>query len=1264
MVLSLLPVSALAVDEKGSSADNPFTTVAEYNTAISGDTWNGKDIYLTITGGNFDSTTNLFNLTNVQSRVNPPKLHLTLTGCTFTGNTSGEKPKDQGGHPSFMYLSNCQELKIDGCTFDSGSDTLTYGINWNLIQIKDAEVSITDCTFKGEYGENAIKLNQRNGTDDTATDVSMEGEFPASIKSATISGCTFEKPDKAIILLGSAGKNNGNAAPSTGAFPVTITAAENCGANVFLAYLASNTEAEAAMGGNAEAIAKLVVSLSAGETAEKTANGDFASPDEFVAKIGDDKYTSLQSAVDAVTPGEETTITLLDNASGDGVKISSGNSIIFDLGGFTYTIDGETVGSSGTETNGFQLLKNSNITFKNGTITSEKAKILIQNYSNLTLDNVKLDGTKLNDTVPYTLSNNFGNTVIKDSAIIAKEGGYAFDLYYWPKNGYGDGVSVTVEGNSVINGNVQYGSDGTDSGKQDIAEKASLNITDGTFTGSLSTYGLGTASETGISISGGTFKTSTSSTWQGYVQPGMKLENGAVVIDTTTAVAKIGDVGYTSLSAALAAAQDGNTITMLKEYNATSEGDITFNADKAVTLDLGGYELTLSKFNLIQGQLTVKHGSVDCAGQAFNVYAGPTATDELYTKLVIEDDVTINANYGICLFPEPSSNAGYSSAIEVYGKIESGGIFVSGNLGNDATNAEAMLASGKLPTVTIYDGAVVSDNTEGQGIAINGLANVTVNGGTITGSEAIGVKRGTLTVNGGTFISNGEYVDPAEANNNGTENTGATISITGTYNYAGTISVTLKGGTFTSQNAPAVYLGHSIKDGVSVPYTNGVNLDIQGGTFTSLKEGMTPIYVANKASGDAESYTKNVVSGGKFSQDLSESEYLADTVQYQVNHVAGGFSYAETLTQAQAAAQSGDTITDLKATVGNTATLTLNYNDGGATANVTYTVEADTSVTLPTPSRVNYTFGGWSDGTNTYNGGTTYTVTETATLTAQWTYNGGSSSGGGSSTTYYSSTVEKAENGTVAVSPKNASKGSTVTVTVTPDEGYVLDTITVTDKSGNAVEVTKTSDGKYTFKMPGTAVTVKATFKEEEPAPVSLPFTDVAENAWYYDAVAYVYQSGMMTGTNDGTTFSPSMNLTRGMMAQVMFNIEKGTAPATGSFTDVAADAWYADAVNWAAAKGIVGGYGNGNFGPEDSITREQMAVLLYNYAKFKGEDMTATADLSTFSDGDQVSDWAQYAMKWAVAEGLISGSNNALNPLGTASRAEVAQILMNYFNK
>ena len=330
----------------------------------------------------------------------------------------------------------------------------------------------------------------------------------------------------------------------------------------------------------------------------------------------------------------------------------------------------------------------------------------------------------------------------------------------------------------------------------------------------------------------------------------------------TQNIAEVAGAQYATLAEAINAAESGDTVKLLGDCTCTST--TTFDTGEKITLDLGGNTLTLSRFDLKHGWLTVENGTVDCAGQAFNVYAGATATDELYTKLVIADDVTIHANYGICLFPAPGSKAGYSSAIDVYGNIASGGIFVSGNLGNDADIAESMANSGKLPTVHIHEGAVVNEGSEEQGISMNGLASVTVDGGTVSGREAIGVKRGTLAVNGGTFTSDGEYVDPTEANNNGTESTGATISITGTYNYAGAISVTLKDGSFTSQNAPAVYLGHSLKDSSLVAYTNGVTLDIQGGTFTSPAN-VTPVYVADKAAGDAGSYTKKVISGGTFS---------------------------------------------------------------------------------------------------------------------------------------------------------------------------------------------------------------------------------------------------------------------------------------------------------------------------------------------------------------------------------------------------------------
>lgn len=265
------------------------------------------------------------------------------------------------------------------------------------------------------------------------------------------------------------------------------------------------------------------------------------------------------------------------------------------------------------------------------------------------------------------------------------------------------------------------------------------------------------------------------------------------------------------------------------------------------------------------------------------------------------------------------------------------------------------------------------------------------------------------------------------------------------------------------------------------------------------------------------------------------------------------------------------------------------------------------------------------------------------------------SSGGGVST--YSITAEPTEHGTISVSPKNASKGTTVTVTVKPDEGYELDALTVTNGSGKAVTVTE-KDGKYTFTMPASKVSVKATFKEAE-KPVTMPFADVAEGAWYYDSIKYVYSNGMMVGTGD-TKFSPNATTTRGMIVTILYRLEgEPVVSGASSFNDVAEGRYYANAVKWAAENEIVSGYGNGQFGPEDPITREQMAAILYRYATFKDFDMTKTADLSKFTDSGKISDWSKAALSWANAEGLVNGKGGGiLDPLGNATRAEVSAIL------
>lgn len=282
---------------------------------------------------------------------------------------------------------------------------------------------------------------------------------------------------------------------------------------------------------------------------------------------------------------------------------------------------------------------------------------------------------------------------------------------------------------------------------------------------------------------------------------------------------------------------------------------------------------------------------------------------------------------------------------------------------------------------------------------------------------------------------------------------------------------------------------------------------------------------------------------------------------------------------------------------------------------------------------------------------------ESVNFSNRWSYYRGSSSSG--TTTYTSSTAETVENGTVGISPKNASKGTEVTVTVTPDEGYVLESLTVTDKNGTEIELTDQGDGKYSFTMPASNVKIDAVFTEEEPVS-TLPFSDVASDDWFCEAVQYVFDNGMMNGVGNDS-FAPDSNLTRGMIAQVLYNLEGTPEAGSDAFGDVEAGQWYANAVNWAAANDIVSGYGDDTFGPQKDITREQMAQILYNYAVFKGYDVSVQGDLSAFEDGSETSDWALPAVKWAVGSGLLQGYSGRLNPAGTATRAEVAQILMNF---
>ncbi len=275
----------------------------------------------------------------------------------------------------------------------------------------------------------------------------------------------------------------------------------------------------------------------------------------------------------------------------------------------------------------------------------------------------------------------------------------------------------------------------------------------------------------------------------------------------------------------------------------------------------------------------------------------------------------------------------------------------------------------------------------------------------------------------------------------------------------------------------------------------------------------------------------------------------------------------------------------------------------------------------------------------------------------------GSSGGSSSGKTTYKVTTSAVNNGGVNASPSSAEKGATITITLSPDKGYKLDKLTVTDGSGKTVSTVKKSDTVYTFTMPASAVKVGVSYVKATETPSKTKFNDVSANDWFASAVDYVTGKGMMNGTADNT-FSPKANTTRGMVVTVLYRLENQPSTSAASFTDVASGAYYANAVAWANANGIVSGYGSGKFGPNDKVTREQLAAILYRYAQYKKYDVSVGEDTNilSYDDAQSISSYAIPAIQWACGAGVVTGkSGSKLDPKGNATRAEVAAMLMRF---
>ena len=614
--------------------------------------------------------------------------------------------------------------------------------------------------------------------------------------------------------------------------------------------------------------------------------------------------------------------------------------------------------------------------------------------------------------------------------------------------------------------------------------------------------------------------------------------------------------------------------------------------------------------------------------------------------------------------------------------MDSGLITIFGNADVKAYGGYACAGiGGGKNDITITDNAKVTayggENAAGIGgynqdkgestITISGSANVTAYGG----KYASGLGQGSasapvvkLTIGSDAVIT--AYSDGRKAAITGTPQEGSAsiinmyandinlgtqnVSLTLTADDSNTQNITLAGGykgigtTCAAGNytvtAPAEQEGSSYR---LIP-ADGKSFKVAAASDNSAYQGTKLMLML--VSGNGTTIQLNPTSGTTI-QSGNDEPLVLDEENGVIIVPAGGSVNDTVWLAGGTVAKNGTQKVNVESIALNENTLTLYTNRDPKTAALTATVSPDNA----TDKTVAWTSADEKVAT-VENGVVTAVGNGTTTITAQAggktavctvTVSTRSSSSGGSSKTTYPVNTPTADNGTAAVSPKNAAKGDTVTITVTPDNGYKVDKVTVTNANGNTITVTDKGNGKYTFTMPASKVTVTPTFVKIAQQPTGKTFSDVAKSDWFADAVAYVTDKGLMNGTGSDT-FSPNASTTRGMLMTVLARYA-GEDTTGGS-------PWYQKGMNWAKAKGVSDGTN-----PEVNITREQLVTMLYRYAG----SPKANGSLDSFSDAASVSSYAVNAMQWAVANGIVNGSNGKLNPQNNATRAEVAAILMRF---
>ena len=944
--------------------------------------------------------------------------------------------------------------------------------------------------------------------------------------------------------------------------------------------------------------------------------------------------------------------------------------------------DGKTAGNTNKEP---AHVQDAQLTIHSGTFTGGINTIKNDDYGNLTIT-----GGVFENVAQYAVMN--WNT--------ASISGGAFHSEQW---------AVVNCGNSNLS-----------------MDKGELTISGGSFSGTNGSVGR-TTDAAAPQITGGTFSSDVSAfAGDGYVcvkqEDGMYAVTG---LTADNAVAAIGETYYQSLAAAIDKVQAGETITLLRDV--PNANGIAVPSEKSFTVDFNGHTYTLTGpgagssstetngFQLLKDStITFQNGTIRIGQNANNIkriiqnYANLTLEDmQIYAEHQVGgEDYALSFNNGTIVIKGNTSIYTTSDKAIAFDVCK-----FSSYPGVTVTFDESY--TGTINGVILYD----STDAGTHRLEIKGNGHF---GGVQATSSAANAAKSAVAIYGGYFTSDpSSYVadgyitvisDKEDYSYMVEEKTETDVPVEPEIqepsvpedlpdsipsDSQGAVKEAAKGievpeleaaaateaNSITKDQAAAIKAESSLKDDENAKVEVQAYLKIEpqgydvGQTYTL---DITPVYdlvVTSNTAGAQNDVIKKeqpLSIHGKTTVSIPLPEGFVNEEQdvyvqhkgyeYEAQVKAAGeqpsTTYIATFTNPHGF--SVFTVTTESAAVaevnGNRYTSFQDAVDAaGDKATVEVLKNENLTATMSGSSRTITVKNGTGESITVTINGTTKTIEKNAS--EAFTYTHSSSSG----TTRYSVEVRGTTGGTVTASPTRAAKGATVTLTVRADEGYQLDGLTVTDSKGGTVKLTDKGSGTYTFTMPASKVTVQASFTQNQSG--TLPFTDVKTGDWFYEAVQYVYDKGMMTGVS-ADRFAPASTTTRGMIVTILYRLENEPA-VSGElpFTDVEAGAWYANAVAWAAANDIVNGTSATTFAPNSPITREQMATMLYRFAQYKGMDaVTLQENLTGYPDGGQVSDYAIPAMNWAVGQGLIAGmENGTLVPQGSATRAQVATILMRF---